>query len=95
MYLCNYNVIINSERMQVSVIDIGNSKGIRLTKNLLAKYDIKDKVELILEKGRIILKPVAKPRQDWEKSFQQMHENGDDRLLIDDFFEDENLEEWK
>ncbi|MEI7981380.1 MAG: AbrB/MazE/SpoVT family DNA-binding domain-containing protein [Bacteroidota bacterium] len=81
--------------MQVSVIDIGNSKGIRLTKNLLEKYDIKDKVELILEKGRIILKPVSKPRQGWEKSFQLMRENGDDRLLLDDIFDDENLEEWK
>ena len=81
--------------MQISVIDIGNSKGIRLTKNLLEKYDIKDKVELILEKGRIILKPVPKPRQGWEKSFQEMHANGDDRLLIEDIFNDENLEEWK
>lgn len=81
--------------MQVSIINIGNSKGIRLTKNLLEKYDIKDKVELILEKGRIILKPVSKPRQGWEKSFQLMRENGDDRLLIDDIFNDENLEEWK
>ncbi len=81
--------------MQVSIIDIGNSKGIRLTKNLLEKYDIKDKVELILEKGRIILKPVSKPRQGWEKSFQLMRENGDDRFLIDDIFNDENFEEWK
>lgn len=81
--------------MQVSIIDIGNSKGIRLTKTLLEKYDIKDKVELILEKGRIILKPITKPRQGWEKSFQQMHENGDDRLFIDDLFTDETLEEWK
>ena len=81
--------------MQISVIDIGNSKGIRLTKNLLEKYDIRDKVELILEKGRIILKPVSKPRQGWEKSFQEMTANGDDRLLIDDIFNDENLEEWK
>ena len=81
--------------MQISVIDIGNSKGIRLTKNLLEKYEIRDKVELILEKGRIILKPVSKPRQGWEESFQKMHANGDDNLLIDDIFNDENLEEWK
>jgi len=81
--------------MQISVIDIGNSKGIRLTKNLLEKYDIRDKVELILEKGRIILKPVTKPRQGWEKSFQKMHANGDDKLLIGDIFNDENLDEWK
>jgi antitoxin MazE len=81
--------------MQISIIDIGNSKGIRLTKNLLEKYNIKDKVELILEKGRIILKPVSKPRQGWEQSFQLMRENGDDKLLIDDIFTDENLDEWK
>jgi len=81
--------------MQISVIDIGNSKGTRLTKSLLEKYDIKDKVELILEKGRIILKPVSKPRQGWERSFREMHENGDDTLLIDDVFDDEKPEEWK
>lgn len=81
--------------MQLSVIDIGNSKGIRLTKTLLEKYNIKDKVELILEKGRIIIKPVSKPRQNWEKAFKQMHVNGDDSFMIDDVFPDENLEEWK
>ena len=81
--------------MEISVINIGNSKGIRLTKSLLEKYDIKDKVELILEKGRIILKPVEQPRKGWEQSFRDMHENGDDCLLIEDVFNDENLEEWK
>ena len=81
--------------MEVSVINIGNSKGIRLTKTLLEKYKIKDKVELILEKGRIIIKPVSKPRCNWEKSFKEMHLNKDDNLLINDVFEDENLQEWK
>ena len=80
--------------MDISVIPIGNSKGIRLSKTLLEKYNITDKVELILEKGYIILKPKSVPRKDWDKSFQKMHENGDDNLLINDVFEDENLEEW-
>jgi antitoxin MazE len=80
--------------MEVSVIKIGNSKGIRLTKALLERYKIKDKVELIFEKNRIILKPVTKPRQGWDEAFKQMHQNGDDKQLIQDVFEDENLEEW-
>ena len=80
--------------MDVSIIAIGNSKGIRLSKALLEKYNITDKVELILEKGYIILKPKAAPRDGWENAFKKMHENGDDHLLIDDVFEDENLEEW-
>jgi len=80
--------------MDLSVISVGNSKGIRLPKALLEKYNIKDKVELILEKGYIILKPKALPRQGWEDEFKKMHDNGADKLLIDDVFEDENLEEW-
>ena len=80
--------------MDISVIQIGNSKGIRLSKTILEKYNITDKVELILEKGYIILKPKLETRSGWESAFKKMHENGEDGLLIDDFFEDENLEEW-
>ena len=81
--------------MEVSVIKIGNSKGIRLSKTLLDKYNIQDTVEIILEKGQIVIKPLSRPRKGWEKAFKKMSENGDDRLLINDVFEDENLEEWK
>lgn len=81
--------------MEVSVIQIGNSKGIRFSKTILEKYNIKDKVELILEKGKIIIQPLATPRKGWEESFKQMHALGDDQLLIDDVFDDENIEEWK
>jgi antitoxin MazE len=80
--------------MDLSVVQIGNSKGIRLSKTLLEKYNIRDTVELILEKGYIILKPKAVPRKNWEKSFKKMHESGEDKLLMDDIFEDELFEEW-
>ncbi len=80
--------------METSIIKIGNSKGLRLSKTIIEKYGIKDKVELILEKGQIILKPIKTPRKDWEKEFKKMSENGDDKLLMNDVFDDENLEEW-
>ena len=80
--------------MEVSVIKIGNSKGIRFSKTLLEKYNIKDKVNLILEKGKIVIVPISTPRKGWEESFKTMHENGDDQLLMDDVFEDEMPEEW-
>lgn len=80
--------------MNVHIIQIGNSKGIRLPKNLLKKYNITDVVELILEEDCIILKPKTASRTGWEKLFEEMHENGDDKLLVSDVFEDENLEEW-
>lgn len=81
--------------MKIPIINIGNSKGIRLPKALLEQYNISDTIELILEKGRIILKPKSTPRKGWEKSFKQMNKDGDDVLLIDDVFEDETFEEWK
>jgi antitoxin MazE len=80
--------------MQVSVIPIGNSKGIRLSKTILEKYNINDSVELLLEKEYIIIKPVIEPRKNWEKAFEKMHESGDDQALITDVFEDETFEEW-
>ena len=83
------------DTMEISVIKIGNSKGIRLSKTLLDKYNIQDTVEVILEKGQIVIKPLSRPRKGWERAFKKMAENGDDRLLINDVFDDENLEEWK
>jgi antitoxin MazE len=75
--------------MQVSVVKIGNSKGIRLSKALLEKYQITDKVELVLESEHILLKPVLEPRSNWEASFKEMHSRGDDNLLIDSVLEGE------
>ena len=55
--------------MEVPIIKIGNSKGFRLSKTLLEKYKIKDKVELILEKSHIVIKPIEEPRKGWDLKF--------------------------
>lgn len=81
--------------MEVSVIKIGNSKGIRFSKTIIERYNIRDTVDLILEKGQIIIRPLSKPRKGWEEAFEEMHANGDDRLIMPDIFEEENPEEWK
>ena len=80
--------------MDISVIAIGNSKGIRLTKTLIEKYNITDTLELVLEKEYMILKPKSAARAGWDKSFKKMHDNGDEKLLMPDAFDDENFEEW-
>ena len=78
--------------MRVPIVPIGNSKGIRLSKTLIEKYDFKDAVELILNDEFIIIKPIVNPRNNWEQAFKAMHDNRDDKLFIEDVFEDENLE---
>ena len=81
--------------MEVSVVKIGNSRGIRFSKTIIERYNIRDTVEMILDKGHIIIKPLSRPRNGWDKAFIEMHANGDDKLIMPDIFEEENLEEWK
>lgn len=81
--------------MEVSIIQIGNSKGIRFSKTIIEKYNFRDKVELVMEKGQLIVKPISQPRKGWEEAFKKMAENGDDKLLFNDVFDEEDFEEWK
>lgn len=81
--------------MTIPLISIGNSKGIRLSKTVLEKYQFGDSVEIILEKDRIILKPAAKARKGWSAAFQEMRERNDDKLLISDVMTDDHFDEWK
>lgn len=80
--------------MELPVIKIGNSRGIRLSKELIRKYKITDKVEIVEKDDCIELKPTATPRENWDEAFREMHLNNDDKLLIDDVFADEIPEEW-
>ncbi len=93
--ICNNLVITKYQKMEVSIIKIGNSKGFRLSKAILERYHISDKMEMILEKGHIILRPLSTPRKGWDAAFKDMHKNGDDELLIDTVFDDESFDEWK
>jgi antitoxin MazE len=81
--------------MELPIIQIGNSKGLRLSKAILDSYGIGNSVELVLEKGYLKIVPLSKPRKGWESKLKKMAEAGDDALLIDDVFEDEEPGGWK
>ena len=80
--------------MELSIIKIGNSKGIRLSKSILNQLGIKDRVELIVKDDQLIIKPISKVRDGWEDQFKQMAELNDDQLLVPDVFDDETIEKW-
>lgn len=73
--------------MQVSLIDIGTSKGIRIPSAVLKNLDKPVKFDLKVEKKRIILDVLSNPREGWEAKFK----NARNDLLIDDAFD---LEQW-
>ncbi len=67
--------------MRTRIIKIGNSKGIRIPKPLLAQTGLGEDVELEVQDDRIVIKSILAPRQGWEKAFRAMAERGHDRLL--------------
>ena len=83
--------------MEVSVIRIGNSRGIRLPKTVLQQFSIEDKLEMEVHGEEIVLRPLKKtPREGWRAAFEYMHKNGEDFDLLGEFEETEELEwEWK
>jgi antitoxin MazE len=81
--------------MNLSLIPIGNSKGIRLPKAVIQKYQFQESIEMVLKEDHVILKPKTSPRKGWDNAFHKMHESSEDELLIPDVFEDEDQESWK
>jgi antitoxin MazE len=84
----------DGSNMQLNIVAIGNSKGIRIPKAILEQCNIRDQIELAVENGRIILEPVHdSPRQGWDEAFLEMAANSDDSLLIPDSIEIDT-EDW-
>jgi len=68
--------------MEIPVIRIGNSRGIRLSKTILDRYNIRDRIDLELRKTHINIKPLSQPRKGWDKAFMEMNSSGDDNLFF-------------
>jgi antitoxin MazE len=68
--------------METRIIQIGNSRGIRLSKTILDRYDITDRVDLELRKNHIHITPLNQPRNGWDKAFIDMNSKGEDTLLF-------------
>jgi len=79
--------------MLASVVQIGNSRGIRLPKRIFNELNIKDKVELTINKDKLIIKGVKKkPRQGWNEAFAKGSEDKAEKLLIPENIDDKTFE---
>ena len=63
------------------IVQIGNSKGIRVPKILLEHAHLPDEVELQAEHGQLIVRAARGPRTGWAEAAKAMHARSDDRLL--------------
>jgi antitoxin MazE len=63
------------------IVRIGNSKGIRIPKALLEEAQLKDEVDITVENGALVVRPVRRVREGWAEAARQAHEAGEDVLL--------------
>ena len=74
--------------MQITIRDIGNSKGVVLPKPLLAQVGLDDQTtaDMSVENGAIVLrKPVRAPRTGWAEAALAVAGQGGDELLMGEF----------
>ncbi len=67
--------------IKTRIVQIGNSKGIRVPKVLLEHAHLPNEVELQAEHGRLIVRAAQGPRAGWADAAKTMHARGDDQLL--------------
>ena len=80
--------------MRANLIRIGNSRGIRIPKPLLEQAGLGGTVELLAEKGQLVIRPSRLPRQGWEEAFRAMAERGDDGVLLGRIANAFDRDEW-
>ncbi|MEA3522989.1 MAG: AbrB/MazE/SpoVT family DNA-binding domain-containing protein [Campylobacterota bacterium] len=75
--------------MQVALIDIGTSKGIRIPANVLKMFDSLKGFDLKVKDKQIILDTIESPRNGWAEKFKKTS----NELLIDDSLDAKDWDE--
>ena len=79
--------------MRVTLVQIGNSKGIRLPTSILRQCGFGEALDLRVENGSVVLTPAPAVRADWDTAFAAMAAAGDELVLIEDILVNEDKAE--
>ena len=66
--------------MRISLVNIGNSQGIRLPKAVIEQAGLTEELDLEVNGDSIIIRPRRHPREAWAEAAAACHEAGADRL---------------
>jgi len=80
--------------MRSNLIKIGNSKGIRISSSIIKECELDNEVEIKVEDKKLIIEAVKESRVGWNKSFEKMHKNEEDNLLIENGNDFDKDWEW-
>ena len=71
--------------MELKVIQIGNSKGVRLPKAVLDEMGNFTVADLQIKDGSIVITPKKEPRQGWAEGFKNFGQSEEEKGLLMDF----------
>jgi antitoxin MazE len=81
--------------MKADLVQIGNSRGIRIPKAFIQQCKLGEKVDIRVEGDRIIIARERQPREDWEERFQSAEDGVSDKLLFPEFRDHKfDRDEW-
>lgn len=69
--------------MKTRIVQIGNSRGIRIPKQLLEQSGLNGEVEIRADKNGIVITAPRRPRAGWAEAARELAESGEDQLLDD------------
>ena len=81
--------------MKARLVQIGNSRGIRLPKPMIEEAKLTDEVDIHVREGAVIITSSPNPRSGWAESARQLHDRTDDALLDDTTATAFDETEWK
>ncbi len=86
--------------MKINIVQVGNSRGIRLPKALLQEsgLDKLTEVDIKVKDEKLIITRLKTPRKGWQEAFRKMAMAKDDQLLDKDELGtawDEEEWEWR
>ena len=67
--------------MRTKLIQIGNSRGVRLPKPLIEEAGLTEEVELQARGGEIVISRVKDIREGWAEAARSLRERDEDQLL--------------
>ena len=67
--------------MRTKLIKIGNSKGVRITSNIIKECELGNEIEIKVLDKKVIIEAIREPRSNWNNNFEKMHKNKEDVLI--------------
>jgi antitoxin MazE len=81
--------------MKTRLVRIGNSRGIRLPKPLIAQLGLTEEVELQVRDGAIVILPVPALRAGWAQAAGLLRQRDEDLLLDEPAATQFDEKEWE